>query len=157
MSIKPMADKQQIKIIHILKSKLALTDEEYREHVAQCNQRGVKSSKDMTRAEAQNLLWRLSSMANGKGIKWTNWNGGGRKKYDDLGVRDERATPLQMRKIEAMWKDVSYMTTDEARETAFRKFMEKRFHVSDIRFVTQAMVRKIIKTLEAMKSYKEAA
>jgi hypothetical protein len=150
------ADKQQIKMIHILKSKLALNDEEYREHVAQCNQRGIRSSKDMTRSEAQNLLWRLTSIANGKGIRWTNWQGG-RKKYDDFGGRDERATPLQMRKIEAMWKDVSYMTTDEARETAFRKFMEKRFHVSDIRFVTQAMVHKIIKTLEAMKSYKEAA
>ena len=62
-----------------------------------------------------------------------------------------------MRKIEAMWKDVSYMTTDEDREAAFRKFIEKRFHVSDIRFITQEMVHKIIKTLQAMKSYKEAA
>lgn len=155
MSNKPMADKQQIKMIHILKSKLALSDNEYRDHVAQCNERGVTSSKDMTHGEAQNLLWRLSSMANGKGIRWTNWQG--RKKYNDFAGRDDRATPLQMRKIEAMWKDVSYMTTDEDRATAFRKFIEKRFHVSDIRFITQEMVHKIIKTLQAMKSYKEAA
>lgn len=145
--------KGQIKAIHTLKSKLGLCDEYYR---CILSQYGVESSKDLTFEEAEGLWATLQQMATEAGIGGKKISRG--KKYDDLeadGKRDpSMATPRQLRMIEAVWADVSYMENSKDRAKALRAFIEKRFRVSDLRFVTKANASKIIKTLETMLSSK---
>ena len=145
--------KGQIKAIHTLKSKLGLCDEYYR---CMLSQYGVESSKDLTFEEAEGLWATLQQMATEAGIGKKKISRG--KKYDDLeadGKRDpSMATPRQLRMIEAVWADVSYMGNSKDRAKALRAFIEKRFRVSDLRFVTKANASKIIKTLETMLSSK---
>ncbi len=141
--------KGQIKAIHTIKSKIGLCDEYYR---CMLSQYGVESSKDLTFEQAEGLWATLQQMAKEAGIGKRKITKG--KKYDDLeadGKRDpSMATPRQLRMIEAIWSDVSYMGNARERAKALRVFIEKRFRVSDLRFVTKTNASKIIKTLEAM-------
>ena len=81
----------KIKKIHTLKTTLAMSDEEYRKHLASF---GVCSSKQLTDTEADILISILQKKIY---IQRS-------QKYDELIGRDEKmATPSQLRKIEAIW------------------------------------------------------
>lgn len=151
--IEKTVTKGQIKAIHTLKSKLGLCDEYYR---CMLSQYGAGSSKDLTFEEAEGLLAALQQMAEEAGVgRARNPKG---KKYDDLEAKGKRdpdmATPRQLRMIEGVWADVSYMGNARDRAKALRAFIERRFAVSDLRFVTKATASRIIKALETMLSSK---
>ena len=89
-----MSTLQQIRKIHTLKNLLFMSDEEYRKHLRSFD---VATSKDLTEAEAALLISNFEEK-----VRFLNLN-----RYDGFKGRDETmATPLQLRKMEAVWKDI---------------------------------------------------
>jgi hypothetical protein len=121
------------------------------------------TSKDLSAGDAAELIRRMEEMAAERGAEWTPRatppglplnKGRGRQKYDELGKRYGMATARQLRKIEAMWKDVSRATNAVDREKALRSFLMRMVKVSAMEFVESAHAHKLIKALEQIKKDK---
>lgn len=141
----------QLRKIQMLRKALKLDDGEY---YGLLESYGVNHCNELTFGQAGLVIKSLEETAVGCGI-WEKKDSP--KKYDHLKNREpEMATPAQLRKIDAMWNDVSYAPV-EKRETALRKFLFGLVHVSDMRFLTMEKVRKVIRALETMKKQKELA
>ena len=136
---------EQIRYIHVLKNILGIDDETYREMLGSF---AVCTSKALTEAEADIFIDSMRIKA--KCIKNNCYN-----KYDDLIGRDlEMATPPQLRKIEVLWKEICHNKEPKSRKVSLRVFIEKKFHISDIRFITKKRAEKIIGIMEKIKRYK---
>jgi len=134
----------QIKQIHTLKSILGLDDEVYKEMLMSF---GVASCKDLTFTEAKILLEILSSKAIAAG-KWQKPN----SNFSGLENRDnEMASPAQLRKIEAMWRDLCFEKSYAEAKKTLRKFIQNHFKVSDIRFIDKLTATKIIHVIDKIK------
>ena len=139
----------QIKRIHALLNRVGVADEDYRARLDE--EFGVRTCKKLTRDQAGRFIRNMEAVAKGMGI-----DVGGRRRRREWKRRPGMATPAQLRKIEAMWADVSRQKTPAELRKALGVFLEKRFGVSDLAFVTHEMPGKIIHTLEAMKKQKQA-
>lgn len=148
-----MIDRWQIKMLHVLKSKLQLTEDEYRRRVEDMSVFG-RSCKDLTFEEAEMLiaLWRGEAIEKGVWKEGRRRPGGFKKKYENLGRRPGMGTPAQLRMIEGMWSDVSRYNHAVERERALRAFIAKRYKVSDITFLSSRDVCSVVKALESMKA-----
>ena len=137
----------QIKRIHFLLNRCGIADEDYRARMSE--DYGVRTCKKLASDQAKTLIQDIEAFAK-------EWN-------IDISLRPDyvhrpgMATPAQLRKIEAMWANVSRAKTAKARRKALRTFLTKRFGVSDPRFIPHEMPSKIIHTLAAMKKQKQAA
>lgn len=141
-----MITPSQIKQIHILKNLIGIDEELYRDMLASFD---VCSSKKLTKTEAQIFIEILEDKL--KTMKITY-----HRKYDNLYSRDNRmATPLQLRKIEAVWKDIVAVNNIEDEKKSLRHFLNKHFHIDDIRFIQKARASKIIAVLEKIKNINE--
>ena len=128
----------QVKRIHVLISRMGISDEDYRARLEK--EFGVRTCKALSRAQAARFIRTMEPLAPAPPRRRREWK-----------RRPGMATPAQLRKIEAMWADVSKKTTVGGRRKALGAFLEKRFGVSDLAFVTHEMPGKIIHALEAMK------
>jgi len=108
----------------------------------------VKSCLDLSETMADNCIKRLTFIAQKMGV-WEIYKDN-RTKYNDLGYRSGYATPAQLRMIEAMWVDVSYQQTIEAKQNALRRFLLSHYRISNLRWLDIRDVSKIIETLEEM-------
>jgi hypothetical protein len=144
-----MITKGQIKKIKTLISRLGFDDELYRELLM--SYFNTDSCKNLTKEQAANLINGLENHAK-ETVNWTSYNN--KTRYDELENRQNMATPRQLRKIEAMWKDVSYHTDDPSRKAGLRQFLEKKCGVSDLKFLDKKQVQKIILILEDMQARK---
>ena len=139
----------QVKRIHVLLNLIGVSDQDYRARLDE--EFGVRTCKKLTRAEAGRFIRSMEAIAKGMGI-----DTGRRRRRREWKRRPGMATPAQLRKIEAMWADVSRQKTPGEKRKALGAFLEKRFGVSDLAFVTHEMPGKIIHTLEVMKKQKQA-
>jgi len=143
-----MATYPQIKIIHALKGRLGLDDATYR---ALLEGYGVESSKLLSVERARDLIDRLTAQAVATGV----WDDGHTQSVPrEHGYGKRYATPRQVAKIEAMWKDVSRATNYDDRKKALRSFIDNHFHIARIEWLPFEVVPKIIRTLESMRSSK---
>ncbi len=108
------------------------------------------------RAKADRVIARLKEKAIAAGV-WEDRSVIGGNKYNDLGKRGYQwATPPQCRKVEAMFREISYYKNDpKAFEHAFRNFLSKIAHVDDVKFLEKKDVQKVVKALERMKAQKQ--
>lgn len=144
-----MASKEQVKTIHVLVKALQIEDDIYR---AMLENLGAASSKDLSFSQAAALIGRLATDAKSAGV-WTQRQSP--KRYEHLDDRTEEwASPAQLRLIEGLWNDVSYVPAEERRK-ALRRFIERRFHYSALEFIPAKAVRRIVETLESMKAGQE--
>lgn len=127
----------QIKRIHTLKAILGLDDELYKEMLLSF---GVATCKNLTQTEASIFLEILSE----KAIALGKWQHPANNFSEFLERGNDMATPSQLRKIEAMWRDLSYIKSNEAVRKSLRTFLQKHFSVSDLRFVDKTAATKII-------------
>jgi phage gp16-like protein len=147
-----MIDGKQIKKIHVMKKELGMDDDLYR---ATLNaQYGVNTCKDLTYIQAARFIAGLDQKT-GAGNRHTRTNQGNKAKHENLRGRDGMATPRQLRKIEAMWADVSRADTEEAKATALRHFLKRIVGIENLRFLEGWQVKKVINALEAMQSNKQ--
>lgn len=131
-------EKWQIQRVHVLKSNAGLGDVEYR---GMLSGYGVDSSKDLTYAEANELIRTLVQMAPVKRVTL---------KYDDVGFRQGYASPKQLRMLEAMWAEVSVFKEPKRRDEAYLVFLRNRFNRISPLHIEEQMVQRIKKCLESM-------
>mgnify|MGYP001432794624 CR=1 FL=1 len=126
---------QQIRLIHTAKTKLGLSEDSYREMLSSfC----VSSSKDLTADDAKKLMKTFEGLGFKPVLK--------EPKYNKLGKRDERATPKQLRKIEAMWKNSSRVR--DKSDEALRRFIKRIAGVDRLEWLLINSVQKVIKAIE---------
>lgn len=142
-----MIKPNQIRRIHTLIHILGIDDDLYRELLI--TSFAVGSSKNLTEAEADVLIDSLQYQIN---LGNRNY----KTRFNEFYNRAEyMATPPQMRKVEAIWKDITHHTDRIVFKKTLRAFLQKRFGISDIRFMTKEDARAIIPVLEIIKNYKK--
>ncbi len=146
----------QIKKLHALKNALKIAEDDYRLAIMEVH--GFSGTcKDLTEAEADQLVekWQAEAIAKGVWQKPGTGEWHGKQKHEDLGERDGFATAKQLRKIEAMWKEVSiYKDDQQARRKALKLFINRIAHVQELRFLTVKGAHQVITALISMKEAK---
>lgn len=136
--------KYHIKMIHILKNALKMADSTYYYYMFKAF--GVTSSKDLSYLQGEGFMIFLKDEAISAGV----WNCAGPEKYQKLKGRPGYATPDQLAFIEGLWLQVSRVNP-EMRANALRVFLHRQTGVSDLRFLKDTHVVKVITALQAMK------
>lgn len=142
---------RRVKKIHALKNALNLSEEEYR--MTLFHNFRVDSSKLLSRNQQEELIQGLESEAIQKGV-WKKFEG--KNRFESFGSRPGMASPAQLRKIEALWKDASDMKDHKSRAKALRTFLDRHFKTSDLRFLDQHATKKVIHTLNHMVTRKRS-
>lgn len=147
----------QIKRIHTIIHILGVSDENYR--AALESRFGVTSCKDLTMLQAKSFLDELEKLSiktdqerNQTKLEEAGcqYNGNQPKKFDDLDNRPDMASGAQLRKIEAMWQDISIIPDDDARGRALRRFIQRITGCMGLRFLTAEDAGKVINAMNAM-------
>lgn len=112
---------------------------------------GERSISAMTTAQAATVLNRLLGTKDQR--PKTN---GRRGRFADLGERRGMATPKQLRKIEAMWRDRSRMPSADEQDAALRAWLTARWGVGDLRFLSRFRASDVIVALEKMEVIRAA-
>ena len=137
---KPCTNTQK-QIIHIAKSKLGMSDDNYRQILSGfvlANGNACSSSKELSYDQAEALIHIM------KKLGFQTY----RLKYEEYENREGGfATPGQMRKIEGLWMYHARTKTCEAMNAFIARIVGK----SHITFVKAQDVHKIIKAIEALK------
>ena len=155
------ATKEQIIKIHILKTQLALSDDEY---YSALESYGVSSSKELTKVQAKDLISKLQRLADANvNTPYPSERGernsiGQPLKYEELGIRyDETrkeyyATPKQLRLIEALWR--SHPNIIDRSDKAMIKYIKRITGVDKMEWLMMSDVKKIIKAINEIKPLK---
>jgi hypothetical protein len=116
----------------------------------------VESCKDLSESQAKIFLNMLRDEAKKAGVfKPKKQYAFQKYKHNNLERDGYAATPKQLRKIEAMWFEVSAQKTDEDRADTLNKFIKRIAGVEHIKFLLKADVEKVIMALNKMKEKKE--
>jgi phage gp16-like protein len=138
-----MSTSHQIQLIHIAKSQLALSDDEYRGMLRDWY--GKSSSTQLTTKEAADLIAHFEKC----GFKRISKNRSIR--FNELRNRRGMASPEQLRKIEAMWAD---MCKSEDKPAALRKFLFRMVKTTDLRFLNRRHAHEMIEILKQIQKRK---
>lgn len=147
----------QIKRIHTIIHILGISDENYR--AALESRFGVTTCKDLTLLQAKSFIDELQELAHkDQQERYSRERAAARaraeaerpKKFDELDNRPGMASAAQLRKIEAMWADISIVDDLEARARALRRFVSRVAKVDGLRFLDSESAGKIINALNAM-------
>ena len=150
-----MATKNQISFIHVIKSKMALPDDDYRSLLAQFD--NATSSKDLCVTDAIEFTELMLKMAHQKGVEIEDRSVALVKKSDiiahlqSLGSRPGMATQKQLVMIVMMWWNKSRMTTDKERFSALNHLLRNKFAIERIEWVPIELVRKIVAQISSIK------
>lgn len=134
-------------MIHSLKHLLALDDDTYRLMLK--NRYNVSTSKHLSYNQASDFIEELISIAKEHNL-W-QFKDSVNKKYENLKRDNRAATPKQLRKIEAMWAEVSYMPNASSRAEALNAFIKRIAGVDHILFLEKRDVIKVVTAIKAMK------
>ena len=69
-------------------------------------------------------------------------------------LKDINPTPLQLRKIEAIWWDICDSAESVKQIRSLRKFIKRQCKIDDIKFLSKREASKLIAVLEKIKSEK---
>jgi len=128
---------QDFKVIHGLARLLGLNDEAYRDML---NDRyHVRSSKDLNPQQRFQLIKVLRENVHGNV-----------QKFNDLGKRKFKASPKQLRAIEAMWAQVSRASTAQDRRKALNTFCKRLTGVEVITWICKDDAKILFKAIQAM-------
>lgn len=113
---------------------------------------GVDTSKDLTLQQAETLINQLKKQAIALGKYAPKKQYSFQKyKYNNVAERDSKmATPLQLRKVEALWFRVSNQTNDIDRKNALNAMCERVTGKARLMFLTKTDISKLITALENM-------
>ena len=128
---------QDYKTIHGLARLLGLNDEAYRDML---NDRyHVRSSKELNPQQRFQLIKELRVQVHGNV-----------QKFNELGKRKFKASPKQLRAIEAMWAQVSRASTAQDRSKALNAFCKRLTGVEVITWICKDDAKILIKAIQAM-------
>ena len=126
--------REKIAIIHIAAQRLNMCDADYRALLM--STAGVNSSRGLNEAGFRAMMLRFEKLG------FTH----SKPKAHQYGQRDGMATPAQVIYIRQLWAD--WHGRDDAR--AMGHWLDRTFHVSDLRFVDLVTAQKAITGLKAM-------
>jgi ribonuclease HII len=134
------ADKraEQYRQIHGLVRLLGMNDEAYRDMLRDRYQ--VESSKQLSTQQRSSLIKSLREQVHGKVQKFNELSGRARHK----------ASPAQLRAIEAMWAQVSRAETSEDRRKALNAFCKRLTGVEVVTWICKDDAKVLIKAIHAM-------
>lgn len=134
------ADKraEQYRQIHGLVRLLGMNDEAYRDMLRDRYQ--VESSKQLSTQQRNSLIKSLREQVHGKVQKFNELSG--RAKH--------KASPAQLRAIEAMWAQVSRAETSEDRRNALNAFCKRLTGVEVVTWICKDDAKTLIKAIQAM-------
>lgn len=124
---------QQRKLIHLARRRINMTEADYRAMLQRVA--GVTSSNDLDDASFSAVMEEFGR----QGFQTV-------QKAPQYGERIGMATPRQLDKIRSLWRQ--YAGTEE--ETGLNRFLDKKFHVTNLRFLDSATVGKVIKAFQRM-------
>ena len=129
---------EQYRQIHGLARLLGMTDDAYRDMLF--DRYSVRSSKDLSPGQRFALIKSLREQAHGNV-----------QKFSDLSTRSKhKATPSQLRAIEAMWAKVSRADSTKSRKKALNAFCKRLTGVSVITWIGKDDAKVLIKAIHAM-------
>ncbi|HYH19126.1 MAG TPA: regulatory protein GemA [Azospirillum sp.] len=127
-------DSKKSSVIHVAVKQLGMTDEDYRSLLF--NIAGVRSSRDLDDSSFDAVMFRFHQL----GFRST-WN---RANY---GYRADMATPRQVAAIRKLW---GQFTDGKGTDATLGKWLESRFKVASVRFLTAETARKAMGALNVM-------
>ena len=137
----------QVKKIHIAKTELKLSDENYRDILSNFkNSYGwpCKSSKELNRHQADVVLDIFK-----KQLGWKEKKNKKVLKYEEFNTRDPKfASPAQMRLIEATW--MNNINVKEKTEAALNHYISRILKVDHITFVLKKDVNRLLKAIKSI-------
>ena len=128
---------QDFKTIHGLARLLGLNDEAYRDMLDDRYQ--VRSSKELNPQQRFQLIKELREKVHGNV-----------QKFNELGKRKFKASPKQLRAIEAMWAQVSRASTAQDRSKALNAFCKRLTGVEVITWICKDDAKILFKAIQAM-------
>ena len=138
------ADRNQLAKIHIAQKQLGIDKDTKLEQYAVY---GVEHSNELTYGQAEELISLYIKSGFKPLSKNTDKKNWGARKYREL---DNRGRPFakssKLRKIEKLWRLISYSKTDES----LRAFIENRTGVSHITMLYDEHANSLLGALEAM-------
>lgn len=137
-----------IAAIHVLKAKLALSDEDYRALLVQLT--GKASSKDMDQAQRRQVREHLQRLAEAAGLAQPTRR---RPLTGEQFARAKAAASPRERKVWALWHQLHRdgVVANPSR-TALDAWVERTVQVSSLRFCTAAQLDTLIEALKAWQS-----
>ncbi|MCF8719233.1 regulatory protein GemA [Nitrospina gracilis] len=143
-----MPDRNTLAKIHIAKKDLGLDDTQYGD-VLRANSQGKESAALLTDFEAEQVLDHFRQLG-WKPRRRKQKKQGMALRFQGLAGRPGMASPAQLRKIEATW--MTHPNIEQKNEVALRRFLQRRFQVSGLRFIEDHQVGKILKAIENIRS-----
>jgi len=134
------ASRAMITKIHVLKSKLGLSDEHYRDMLSAYN---VDTSTCLSFDNAINFIRILESKCNGTGITTSRQPARGMISNAQIGL------------VRGLWSQVSVQLTPAEKHAALDRFISNKFGISKLQWVPAETVQKIVRTLIAMGAKKQ--
>lgn len=130
---------QKKALIHVAKSQLGMEDGDYRAMLRRIA--GVESSTGLDEASFERVMGELERL-------------GFRRPRSLIGARHREgmASAAQVGRIRALWK--AYSARDD--ELALGRWLEKKFHVSNVRFLEGQRAGKCIAVLEKLAAWRKA-
>lgn len=150
----------QIKRIHTIIHILNISDDNYR--AALDSRFNVTSCKNLTLHQAHTFIDELEKLA--LKIEQEQYEKQRKEarqqeepeRFSNLDNRPGMASAPQLRKIEAMWQDISIIPEPDARGRALRHFINRITGVADMRFLDSEGAGKVINALNAMQKKAKA-
>lgn len=133
--------REQIAIVHIAAHQLGLANDDYRALLM--STAGVNSSRGLNEAGFRAVMLRMEKL----GFVHDKPKAAPAKRYGkQYGQREGMATPAQVATIRKLW--AGWFGEEDAR--ALGHWLQRSFHVSDLRFVDVVVAQKAIEGLKAM-------
>ena len=141
--------RQKIALIHVAAHRLGVCDADYRALLM--GAAGVRSARDLDKAGFEAVMRRFEALG------FTS----ARPAAPQYGWRPGMATPAQVRAILAHWRGWHHTGNPgaDASETAraLRHWLERHYHVTDLRFCDVTTAQKAIEGLKAMHERQQRA
>ena len=141
-----MINKAQIKMVHFLKNKIRMPDDDYRNVLMSF---GVKTSTRLTFYQAKEVIQILLNIADKSGVELLN-NSAIKASSNSM------ASVKQQRYIMGLWISVSNQDTTGQKIKALNSFLKSKFHTERLSWLPRENVEKVICTLKSMQRTKNA-
>lgn len=142
-----MSTAKQRQLIGYYRRLLNLDDIAYYGVLSACF--NVASSKDLTQNQADDLIDCFRQKTRQLGLSKTN-----KTNANNLSNRCGMASIAQLKKIQIMWDNVSFLESPKARANALNKLIKNIVGYDHINFLKSEHVPKIINAIKAMKNRK---
>lgn len=156
---RPTLNASQIALIHLAKKQLGMDDEVYRTMLE--NVAGVKSSRDLDTEGLEKIMAHLTACGFRKTPGKHEYSGfvAYKRKWEAFSFcRPGMAQPGQLAAIEADWDAMRWYWAPDGfgnRDLALRAFLQRRFHVDELRFLNFSTAAKVIMALKAIQNRRD--